>query len=115
VPGVVLNVISAPVSTLGYFGLIAAVSRPPGPIMAQALAAGGSSLSIYLGQSIVLSTIFSGYGLGLWGAVDRLTAVVVALAVTVILIVVLAIWRFGFRLGPFEWVLRRITYGWFRH
>jgi uncharacterized protein len=110
VPGVVLTVVSAPVATLGYLGLIAAVSRPPGPIMAQALAAGGSSLSIYLGQSIILSTIFSGYGLGLWSAVDRLTAVLVALAVTGGLIGLLLIWRRHFKLGPFEWVLRRITY-----
>jgi uncharacterized protein len=63
---VVLTIVSAPVATLGYLGLIAALSRPPGPIMAQALKAGESSLSIYLGQSIILSTIFSGYGLGLW-------------------------------------------------
>jgi uncharacterized protein len=110
VPGVVLTVVSAPVATLGYLGLIAAVSRPPGPIMAQALAAGGSSLSIYLGQSIILSTIFSGYGLGLWSALDRLTAVLVALAVTGGLIGLLLIWRRYFKLGPFEWVLRRITY-----
>jgi uncharacterized protein len=110
VPGVILTVVSAPVATLGYLGLIAAVSRPPGPIMAQALAAGGSSLSIYLGQSIILSTIFSGYGLGLWSAVDRLTAVLVALAVTGGLIGLLLIWRRYFKLGPFEWVLRRITY-----
>jgi peptidoglycan/LPS O-acetylase OafA/YrhL len=106
----VLTIAAAPIATLGYLGLIAALSRPPGPIMAKALKAGESSLSIYLGQSIILSTIFSGYGLGLWGSVDRLTAVAVALAVTVILIVVSAIWRFRFRLGPFEWVLRRITY-----
>jgi len=110
VPGVVLTLVSAPVATLGYLGLIAALSRPPGPIMAKALAAGGSSLSIYLGQSIVLSTIFSGYGLGLWDAVDRATAVVIAFAVTVVLIAALAIWRSRFRLGPFEWVLRSITY-----
>lgn len=110
-PGIVLTVVSAPVATLGYLGLIAALSRPPGPIMAGALAAGGSSLSIYLGQSIILSTIFSGYGLGLWSAVDRLTAVTVALAVTVLLIVALALWRSRFALGPFEWILRRITYG----
>lgn len=110
-PGVVLTVVSAPVATLGYLGLIAAVSRPPGPIMAQALKAGESSLSIYLGQSIILSTIFSGYGLGLWSAVDRLTAVLVALAVTVGLIASLLIWRAYFKLGPFEWFLRRITYG----
>jgi len=115
VPGVVLTVASAPVATLGYLGLIAAVSRPPGPIMAKALAAGGSSLSVYLGQSIVLSTIFSGYGLGLWGAVDRLTAVAIALAVTAGLVGALLLWRRYFKLGPFEWVLRRITYARLRH
>jgi len=110
VPGVVLVVVAAPVATLGYLGLIAAVSRPPGPIMARALAAGGSSLSIYLGQSIILSTIFAGYGLGLWGVVDRLTAVAIAVAVTAGLMGALLIWRVFFALGPFEWLLRRITY-----
>ena len=110
VPGVVLTMAAAPVATLGYLGLIAALSRPPGPIMAQALKAGGSSLSIYLGQSILLSTIFSGYGLGLWGAVDRLSAVALAVAVTAGLMGALMIWCSRFALGPFEWVLRRITY-----
>jgi uncharacterized protein len=110
VPGVVLTIAAAPVATLGYLGVIAALSRPPGPIMGQALAAGGSSLSIYLGQSIVLSTIFSGYGLGLWGSVDRLTAVVIGVAVTSSLIGALLIWRLRFALGPFEWILRRMTY-----
>jgi uncharacterized protein len=110
VPGVVLTVVSAPVATLGYLGFIAAASRPPGPIMEQALKAGGSSLSIYLGQSIILSTIFSGYGLGLWSMVDRLTSVAIALVVTAGLLGALMIWRSRFALGPFEWVLRRITY-----
>jgi uncharacterized protein len=110
VPGVVLTIAAAPIATLGYLGLIAALSRPPGPIMARALNAGGSSLSIYLGQSIILSTIFSGYGLGLWGAVDRFAAVAIALAVTSGLIGALMIWRVRFALGPFEWVLQRISY-----
>ncbi|MDD9718643.1 DUF418 domain-containing protein [Dinoroseobacter sp. PD6] len=108
--GVVLTVAAAPVATLGYLGVIAALSRLPGPVMARTLAAGGSSLSIYLGQSIILSTIFAGYGLGLWGAVDRLSAVSIALVVTVFLIGALLIWRARFALGPFEWLLRRITY-----
>ena len=75
------------------------------------LAAGGSSLSIYLGQSIVLSTIFAAYGLGLWEAVGRLSATLVAIAVAVALIA--AAWRSGGdgrRWGRSEWVLRRITY-----
>lgn len=110
VPGVVLTIVTAPVATLGYLGLIAMLARPPGPIMARVLAAGGSSLSIYLGQSIILSTVFSGYGFGLWGAVDRLTAVAIAIATTAGLMAALATWRMLFALGPFEWVLRRMTY-----
>jgi uncharacterized membrane protein YeiB len=77
-----LTVAAAPVATLGYLGLIAALSRPPGPILAKALSTGGSSLSVYLGQSIMLSTIFSGYGLGLWNSVDHLAAIVAGVAVT---------------------------------
>ncbi len=110
-PGVVLTIMAAPIATVGYLGVIAALSRPPGPILARVLVAGGSSLSVYLGQSIVLSTVFSGYGLGLWSAVDRLTAVGIAVAATLALIAALALWRRRFALGPFEWVLRRITYG----
>ncbi|WP_420427673.1 DUF418 domain-containing protein [Algiphilus sp.] len=108
--GVVLTVVVAPITTLGYLGLIALLSRAPGPIMQRALAAGASSLSIYLGQSLVLSTLFSAYGLGLWGEVDRLTAVAIAVVVTLLLILLLSLWRRYFALGPFEWVLRRMTY-----
>lgn len=110
VPGMLLTIVSAPVATLGYLGLVAALSRPPGPVMARMLAAGGSSLSVYLGQSIVLTTVFSGYGLGLWDAVDRMAAVAIAIAVTSALIAAVAIWRIRFTLGPFEWLLRRFTY-----
>lgn len=110
VPGAVLTIAVAPLATLGYLGLIAAISRPPGPVMAHVLAAGGSSLSIYLGQSIILSTIFAGYGLGLWDEVSRTTASAIAVLVTGALIMVLVIWHIWIRLGPFEWVLRRITY-----
>jgi uncharacterized protein len=70
----------------------------------------GGRTGRYLGQSIILSTIFAGYGLGLWEAVDRLTATVIAIAVTAGLILVLSVWRTRFAFGPFEWVLRRITY-----
>ncbi|WP_435874550.1 DUF418 domain-containing protein [Roseinatronobacter sp.] len=35
---------------------------------------------------------------------------VIALAVTASLVASLLIWRTFFKLGPFEWLLRRITY-----
>ncbi len=112
-PAVVILV--APIATLGYLGLIAAISRPPGPFMARILAAGGSSLSIYLGQSILLSTIFAPYGIGLWGEVGRAEAVAIAVGVTIVLIGLVSAWRIrfaqtAFASGPFEWVLRRITH-----
>ncbi len=109
-PGATLTIAVAPVATLGYLGAIAALSRLPGPLMARARAAGGSSLSVYLGQSIILSTVFSGYGLGLWHQVDRLTAVAIAIAVTAALIAALSVWHERYALGPFEWLLRRLTY-----
>jgi len=108
--GGILTVAIAPVATFGYLGLVAWIARPPRPIIARLLKAGGSSLSIYLGQSIILSTIFSGYGFGLWGQVSYSTATLIAVAVTASLILALTLWRSAFRFGPFEWVLRRITY-----
>ena len=109
-PGAALTIIAAPLTTLGYLGLIAMISRSPGPIMSRALSAGGSSLSVYLGQSILLSSIFSAYGLGLWSEVDRATASSIAILVNILLILALIVWRIWFKLGPFEWLLRRITY-----
>lgn len=108
--GAALTLSIAPLATLGYLGLIAAIARPPGPVMQRVLRAGGSSLSIYLGQSILLTTIFSGYGFGLWEEVDRMTATLIAIGVTLLLIVMIAMWRLWFRQGPFELLLRRITY-----
>ncbi len=39
-----------------------------------------------------------------------MAATIIAVVVTVALILVLSIWRIWFKLGPFEWVLRGITY-----
>jgi len=107
--GTALTLGSAPIATLGYLGVIAAIARPPGPRLSRALQAGGSSLSVYLGQSILLSTIFAPYGLGLWDRLGPATTIVIAVLVTCALIWGLTLWRTRFALGPFEWVLRQIT------
>lgn len=101
---------ASPIATLGYLGVIAALSRPPGPFMSKILAAGRNSLTVYLGQSILLSTIFAGYGLGLWEEVGRFTATLTAICVTILLMIGVTIWTNHFKLGPFEWVLRKMTY-----
>lgn len=107
--GELLVVLVAPLTTLGYLGLIAALARPPGRFMSTLLTAGASSLTIYLGQSILLSTIFAPYGLGLWDGVGPAAAVLTAIGVTIALIALVALWRMRFAQGPFEWVLRWIS------
>ncbi|GGB63922.1 hypothetical protein GCM10011316_39680 [Roseibium aquae] len=101
---------AAPLATIGYLGVIAAMARPAGPLGSMLLSAGAASLSIYLGQSMVLSTIFGAYGLGLWNEVSAAGAVAIALFVTLALVLLLAVWRKRFALGPFEWLLRKGTY-----
>jgi len=103
-------ILAAPLATLGYLGVIAAIARPAGQFGSKVLAAGASSLSIYLGQSIVLSTVFGAYGLGLWNKVSAFEAVAIALVTTLVLILMLVQWRRWFALGPFEWVLRQMTH-----
>ena len=108
--GTVLNTAAAPLATIGYLGLIARLAQATGPLAAPFLTAGGSSLSVYLGQSIILTTVFSGYGLGLWDSVGKPVAIAIAVAATAAPILALSLWRRRFALGPFEWALRRVTY-----
>ncbi|MEO1688406.1 MAG: DUF418 domain-containing protein [Pseudomonadota bacterium] len=108
--GWALILVAAPVATAGYLGLIAAVSRPPSARFRPILQAGGRSLTIYLGQSILLGgVVFVPFGLDLWGAVGLAAAVALALATTCLLIGLTILWNRRFAQRPFEWVLRRIT------
>jgi len=107
--GEALTTAAAPLATLGYLGLIAYIAQTPSDRFAPLLKAGGSSLSIYLGQSILLTLVFAPYGLGLWDRISPALAVVLAVLVTLALMAGLILWRQRFALGPFEAVLRRIT------
>lgn len=107
--GEALTVLCAPIATLGYLGLIAAWPAGSGRLMRGLRNIGASSLSLYLGQSILLSTLFAPYGAGLWGTVGAAEATGIALAATLVLMLAVTLWRRVFGLGPFEWVLRRIT------
>lgn len=75
-------------------------------------AAGGRmALTNYLMQSLILTSVFYGYGLGQFG---RLGIVPVTAGVVVLYLAQLAFsrwWLSRFRFGPFEWLWRRLSYG----
>jgi uncharacterized protein len=67
------------------------------------------SLTIYLGQSVIMSLLYHGYGLGLSGWLSSAGSVLVCLVVYAALVGFSWLWLSAFRVGPLEWVLRSIT------
>jgi uncharacterized protein len=72
---------------------------------------GRMALSNYLFQSIVCTTIFYSYGLGLYGKIG--TALGLALAVVFFTgqVFISKYWFKHFQFGPVEWVWKSLTYG----
>lgn len=111
--GLAVEVATAPALTAAYaLGLLALV-RVGGRsrVLAALAAAGRMSLTNYLGQSLLLGVVYTGYGFGLYGRGGAAAATVTALAVYVLgLLVSTALVRNG-RYGPAEAFLRRLTHG----
>lgn len=106
-----LIVLAAPFSSLGYIGLIAKWSEQPTSAVKVFVARGGTaSLTAYLMQSAILSLIFCGYGLGLYGKLGAFPCIALALVVGIFTISFTSLWRTRFQLGPMEMLLRRWTY-----
>ncbi len=70
---------------------------------------GRMALTNYLCQSLVMSSIFFGYGLGYWG-LGRAWQLVLALAICVVQVAFSHWWLARFRYGPAEWLWRAVTY-----
>ena len=97
--------------SLGYLGLLVlGLHRPGGGSLLRLLApAGRMALTNYLAQSLVSTTVFCGYGLGLWG-LGRARQVVFVVAVYALQVAFSAWWLARFQYGPMEWLWRAITY-----
>jgi uncharacterized protein len=73
-------------------------------------ACGQMALSCYLTTSLICSTLFYGYGFGLFAKLQRYQLLYVVFAVWALLLIVCPIWLRHFRYGPMEWVWRSLTY-----
>jgi uncharacterized protein len=73
--------------------------------------AGRMPLSNYLLQSLICTTIFYSYGLGLFGAMDRITSLALAGLIYVAQVAFSLWWLKRFQFGPMEWLWRTWTYG----
>ena len=73
--------------------------------------AGRMPLSNYIGQSVAMGLLLSGWGLGLGASLGRAELAVLALLIAGMQIVVSRAWIGRYQQGPLEAAWRRITYG----
>ncbi|GIN65393.1 DUF418 domain-containing protein [Bacillus sonorensis] len=73
-------------------------------------AVGRLSLTNYLMQSIVMTSVFYGYGLGLYGKLGVLAGIGIAVLLFLCQMAASMWWIKRFRIGPFEWLWRLGTY-----
>ena len=72
---------------------------------------GRMAFTNYLMQSVVMTTVFYGYGFGLFGRLDRGEQMGVVVLMWIAQLVWSPIWLRYFRFGPAEWLWRSLTYG----
>lgn len=109
--GFALAIVGSPFTTMGYLGVIAAwTQRTESPLRTFLSRAGGGSLTAYLLQGLLMSLIFSGYGLGLVGTLSATAYIPIAAAVAVASLAFVGWWRGRHRAGPVEDLLRRWVY-----
>ncbi|WP_162959051.1 DUF418 domain-containing protein [Micromonospora tulbaghiae] len=106
--GAAVGFATAPALTGAYIALTVRWTKRP--IMALVEPAGRMSLTGYLGESILLSAIFCGWGLGLFGQISAFPAALIAIGVWFALDVFASLWLARFHYGPFEWLLRAWSY-----
>ncbi|MBF0250067.1 MAG: DUF418 domain-containing protein [Alphaproteobacteria bacterium] len=99
--------------TLGHVGAIGLLCKASwAGVLTRPLAAlGRMALTSYISHTVMSIFLFYGFGLGLFGTMQRLEIYLVALIVCAAQIVLSVVWLNRYRLGPLEWVWRSLIYG----
>lgn len=98
-----------PLMIIGWACLIVLLARSGGAIAERFGAAGRMAFSNYLGTSLICSTLFYGYGFGLYDHVSRAGLSLVVVAIWVLMLLWSKPWLAHFRFGPLEWVWRSLA------
>jgi len=101
-----------PLQAIAYGGIIALVCTIPiaAKILSPIAKVGRMSMTTYLLQSIIATTIFYSYGFGLYGNIDISTGTWMAVGIFALQIVFAEIWFVKYKQGPVEILWRKLTY-----
>jgi uncharacterized protein len=97
---------------LGHLGVIMLVCRTNVLrwLTASLGAVGQMAFSNYILQSVITAFLFTGYGLKMYGTLERYELYYVVAAIWILQMIASPIWLRYFRFGPMEWTWRSLTY-----
>jgi uncharacterized protein len=106
------NEVGSILVALGHVGVVMLLCQSGrlAGLTARLAAVGRMALSNYLAQSVICTTLFYGYGFGLFATINRTGLMGIVLAVWAVQLVASPLWLAHFRFGPAEWVWRSLTY-----
>ena len=110
--GSIYNYIGSIVVAFGHIGLVmlAVTSAWFAGTLRRFAAVGQMALTNYLAHSIVMTTLFYGWGLGLYGNVPRLWQMAFVAGLIGLQLLLSPWWLARYRFGPAEWLWRWLTY-----
>jgi uncharacterized protein len=110
--GVFYNIFGSLIVAMGHVGLLMVIVKSGAfDWLTRRLAAvGRMALSNYLTHSLVCTTLFYGYGVGLFGLINRTGLAAIVLAIWIAQLLLSPIWLKHFQFGPAEWLWRSLTY-----
>lgn len=97
---------------LGHTGLVMLICKAGllTWLTSRLAAVGRMALSNYLTHTIICTTLFEGWGFGLFGRLNRVELLGVVVAIWLMQLIVSPLWLRRFRFGPMEWLWRSLTY-----
>src|SRR5690606_21246014 len=107
------DIFGGPLLAVSYAAIIALIAQniSVSKILRPLSKAGRMSLTTYITQSVIATTIFYSYGLGLYGQVSILTGTFLALGIFAVQLIFAEVWLSKFSQGPLEMLWRKLTYG----
>ena len=104
-----LGLITSVVAQIWLFALLA--NTKPGKVLLGVFSpVGRLSLTTYVGGAAVFAFVFQHYGLGLYGKLSYPAPTYIAVLTYIAFMAFAFVWLKRFRLGPLEWVWRRLSY-----
>ena len=98
-----------PLMVAGYAALVVLLMRPGGWLTTRLAAVGRAAFTNYLGTTLMMTFIFSGWGLGQYGAWQRWQLYLLVPLAWAIMLAWSKPWLDRFAYGPLEWVWRTMA------